>query len=122
VNYDREYNDLVRTAKEAVGPIEPGDDTIVGIVAGEPQALMEVVGEHSEFSDNLLYVMLPPHELPVDVDRKKLQIVSCILVPWAAKPSRRGKTIGERTHALIDVAHPNFRYELKHKAKEIGYW
>jgi acyl-CoA hydrolase len=34
----------------------------------------------------------------------------------------RGKTIRERTHALIGIAHPNFRDELKHKAKELGYW
>ena len=34
----------------------------------------------------------------------------------------RGKTIRERTHALIGIAHPNFRDVLKHKAKEIGYW
>jgi acyl-CoA hydrolase len=34
----------------------------------------------------------------------------------------RGKTIRERTHALIDIAHPNFRDELKSEAKEMGYW
>jgi len=36
VNYDRQYNDLLRTAEEAVGLIEPGDDIIAGMAAGEP--------------------------------------------------------------------------------------
>jgi acyl-CoA hydrolase len=60
VNYHRQYNDLLRTAEEAVGLIEPGDDIIAGMAAGEPQALLEAMGEHSEFSDNLLYVMFAP--------------------------------------------------------------
>lgn len=30
----------------------------------------------------------------------------------------RGKTIGERTKALIDIAHPKFREELVAQAKE----
>ncbi|MDV2885662.1 4-hydroxybutyrate CoA-transferase [Alkalihalophilus pseudofirmus] len=33
----------------------------------------------------------------------------------------RGKTIRERTQALIDIAHPNFRDELTEKAKDMGY-
>ena len=68
MDYDREYNDLLRTTEEAVGLIEPGDDIIAGMAAGEPPALMEAMGRHSGFSDNRLYVMLPTHELPVEVD------------------------------------------------------
>jgi len=49
MNYDREYNDLLRTAEEAVGLIKPGDDIIAGMAAGEPQALMEAMGRHSGF-------------------------------------------------------------------------
>jgi acyl-CoA hydrolase len=81
VNYDREYNDLLRTAEEAVGLIEPGDDVIAGMAAGEPAALIEAMGGHEGFSDNRLYVFLPTHEPPVDVDREKLQIVSMYLSP-----------------------------------------
>src|SRR5699024_5707602 len=33
----------------------------------------------------------------------------------------RGKTIRERTKALIDIAHPKFRDELTFSAKEMGY-
>ncbi|SFD69815.1 Acyl-CoA hydrolase [Lentibacillus persicus] len=33
----------------------------------------------------------------------------------------RGKTIRERTKALIDIAHPKFRDELTFAAKEMGY-
>ena len=32
-----------------------------------------------------------------------------------------GKTIRQRTRALIEVAHPDFRDELTHQAKELGY-
>lgn len=33
----------------------------------------------------------------------------------------RGKTIRERTKALIDIAHPNFREQLTQEAKRMGY-
>ena len=33
----------------------------------------------------------------------------------------RGKTIRERTKALIDIAHPNFREQLTHDAEGLGY-
>ena len=82
MGYDREYNDLLRTAEEAVGLIEPGDAIIAGMAAGEPQALMEAMGRHSGFSNNRLYVMLPTHDLPVDVDREKLRIA----VSWPRGP------------------------------------
>jgi len=34
----------------------------------------------------------------------------------------RGKAIRERTHALIGIAHPDFRDELARHAAELGYW
>jgi acyl-CoA hydrolase len=34
----------------------------------------------------------------------------------------RGRTIRERTHALIGVAHPAFRDELEAEAKAMGWW
>ena len=34
----------------------------------------------------------------------------------------RGKTIRERTRALIGIAHLNFRDELESKAKGMGCW
>ena len=33
-----------------------------------------------------------------------------------------GRTVRERTHLLISIAHPNFRKELQEKAEEMGYW
>ena len=33
----------------------------------------------------------------------------------------RGRTVRERTQALISVAHPDFRDELRSKAKALGY-
>lgn len=35
--------------------------------------------------------------------------------------SLHGKTIRERAHALIRIAHPKFRDELMHQAKQLGY-
>ena len=31
----------------------------------------------------------------------------------------RGKTLAERAHALVDVAHPDFREELKGEARRL---
>ena len=33
----------------------------------------------------------------------------------------RGRTVRERTHALIAIAHPSFREELTAKAKKLDY-
>lgn len=33
----------------------------------------------------------------------------------------RGRTVRERTHNLINIAHPDFREELRKQAQEIGY-
>ena len=33
-----------------------------------------------------------------------------------------GRTVRERTHMLISIAHPDFRKELQEKAEEMGYW
>ena len=33
----------------------------------------------------------------------------------------RGRTIRERTEALISIAHPNFRGDLETEAKEMGF-
>ena len=34
----------------------------------------------------------------------------------------RGRNIAERAEALINIAHPDFRDELKAKAEEYGIW
>jgi len=33
-----------------------------------------------------------------------------------------GRTVRERTHMLISIAHPDFRENLKSQAEELGYW
>jgi acyl-CoA hydrolase len=33
-----------------------------------------------------------------------------------------GRTVRERTHFLISIAHPDFRKSLQEKAEEMGYW
>jgi acyl-CoA hydrolase len=34
----------------------------------------------------------------------------------------RGRTIRERTHALVSIASPAFRDELESAARTIGWW
>lgn len=34
----------------------------------------------------------------------------------------RGRTIRERTHALVAIAHPAFRDELEGTARTLGWW
>jgi acyl-CoA hydrolase len=34
----------------------------------------------------------------------------------------RGRSIRERTHALVAIAHPRFRDDLESEAKELGWW
>jgi acyl-CoA hydrolase len=81
VRYHQRYNELLRTPEEAVGLIKPGDGIVAGIAAGSPAALMRALRGYSGFSNNRLYVMLPTHELPTDVDRQDLEIISCFLGP-----------------------------------------
>jgi acyl-CoA hydrolase len=33
-----------------------------------------------------------------------------------------GRTVRERTHFLVSIAHPDFRESLQKKAEEMGYW
>jgi acyl-CoA hydrolase len=34
----------------------------------------------------------------------------------------RGRSIRERTHALVAIAHPAFRDDLESEAKRLGWW
>lgn len=33
----------------------------------------------------------------------------------------RGRTIHQRTRALIEIAHPDFQEQLRHEAREMGF-
>jgi acyl-CoA hydrolase len=80
-SYDQQYNQLLRTPEEALELIRPGDGIYVGTAAGSPEALMRALRGYSGFSNNRLYVYLPVHELPTDVDRADLEIISGYLSP-----------------------------------------
>jgi len=34
----------------------------------------------------------------------------------------RGRSVRERTRALVGIAHPDFRDELEHQARQLGWW
>ena len=62
-------------------------------------------------------VSLPPPGTPVTLHRGITDyVVTEYGVAWL-----RGKTVPERVEALIAVAHPNFREQLKEEAKKLGY-
>lgn len=79
MDYNREYRKLLRTAEEAVGLIEQGEDIITGMAAGEPPALLNALAEHPGLLGNRLYINLPTHRPPVEVDKERLEITSTYL-------------------------------------------
>ncbi len=75
---------------------------------------------HSSARDETVSTIVPTLDPGTAVSTHKNN--TDIVVTEYGVAELRGKTIRERTHALIGIAHPNFRDELKHKAKELGYW
>ena len=45
--------------------------------------------------------------------------VDCIVTEYGIA-KLRGKSLGERAKQLIEIAHPDFRYELRFEAKKRG--
>jgi acyl-CoA hydrolase len=46
--------------------------------------------------------------------------VDCVATEYGVA-ELRGSSIRERTRKLIGIAHPKFREELAHQAREMGY-
>jgi acyl-CoA hydrolase len=72
------YRSKLRTAEEAVREIEPGDDIIVPLSAGEPPALLDALPGHSGLRGNRLFQMLSLRPA-IEVPPERVRLVSMFL-------------------------------------------
>lgn len=78
MNYSQTYRNKLRTPEEAVRLIEPGDDIIVPLAAGEPPALIDALPGHAALRGNRLFQMLSLRPAP-QTDPDKIKLISMFL-------------------------------------------
>ncbi len=78
MNLHNEYQSKLRTAEAAIELIEPGDDIIAPIAAGEPPLLLKTLPQNTRLRGNRLYQMLSPNPA-LEIERERVQIVSMFL-------------------------------------------
>ncbi|GAX90268.1 acetyl-CoA hydrolase/transferase family protein [Effusibacillus lacus] len=78
MNFSHAYKDKLRSAEEAVSLINPGDDIIVPLTAGEPPALLDALPHHKGLRGNRLFQMLSLRPA-LSVEPERLQLVSLFL-------------------------------------------
>lgn len=78
MNYSQDYKNKLRSPEEAIRLIEPGDDIIVPLAAGEPPALLDALPSHTELHGNRLFQMLSLRPAP-PTDPEKVKLVSLFL-------------------------------------------
>ncbi|HEU4963942.1 MAG TPA: acetyl-CoA hydrolase/transferase C-terminal domain-containing protein [Bacilli bacterium] len=78
MSHQPSYRDKRRTPEEAVRVIEPGDDIIVPLSAGEPPALLDALPTHTGLRGNRLYQMLSLRPA-IHVDPERIRLVSLFL-------------------------------------------
>lgn len=74
---------------------------------------------HSTTRDGLIS-RIAPHLTAGSVVTTSKNDVDCIVTEYGVA-ELRGKSILQRTKALINIAHPKFRDELTHEAKKLGF-
>lgn len=89
MNYDNLYNEKIKSAKDAVSVIEPGDAIVFPIMPGEPPALLDAIREMDTLDGNSLYRMLPSFPT-VNVDKSKLRQISIFLSGMDRKEMNAG--------------------------------
>ncbi|KEO80877.1 acetyl-CoA hydrolase/transferase family protein [Tumebacillus flagellatus] len=72
------YHQKLRTASEAVERIEPGDDILVPLSAGEPPALLDALPGQMKLRGNRLFQMLSLRPA-LDVPQERIRTVSMFL-------------------------------------------
>lgn len=85
-----EYKSKLRTPEDAVRLIEPGDDILVPLSAGEPPALLDALPAHTGLQGNRLFQMLSLRPA-IEVDPGRLQLVSMFLGAGDRPGFRAGK-------------------------------
>lgn len=73
------YDEKVMNAENAMRLIQPGDQIVVPIAAGEPPVLLDAIYDYEGLDHNTLYQMLSLRKLKIIEDKSKLQVVSMFL-------------------------------------------
>ncbi|WP_203362546.1 acetyl-CoA hydrolase/transferase family protein [Bacillus sp. REN10] len=96
-----------------------GGQAEFGIGARRSKGGKGIICLHSTTKDGKISKIVPMLAPGTPVTTSKNDVDYIVTEFGVAK--LRGKTIRERTAALIEIAHPDFREELTEKAKEMGY-
>lgn len=94
-------------------------DTAVGAIEGYDGKGKSIIACRSTAKKNTISTILPvlPEGTAVTLHRSNTDYI----VTEYGAVRLTGLTVKERTHALISVAHPNFREKLEKQAREMGY-
>lgn len=113
-----------QVASESLGPVQYSgtggqSDTAQGAVAGTDGRGKSIIACYSTAKNGTVSTIVPvlPEGTAVTLHRSFVDHV----VTEHGIARLRGKTVRERVLELISVAHPDFRAELKEKARALGY-
>ncbi|MCX7775954.1 MAG: 4-hydroxybutyrate--acetyl-CoA CoA transferase [Spirochaetaceae bacterium] len=113
-----------QVASESLGPVQYSgtggqSDTAQGAVAGTDGKGKSIIACYSTAKNGTVSTIVPvlPEGTAVTLHRSFVDHV----VTEHGIARLRGKTVRERVLELISVAHPDFRAELKEKARALGY-
>jgi acyl-CoA hydrolase len=104
MTFDKGWASRAVSAADVVAHVKSGDSVFVHGAAATPVPLLEVLSARTDVED-----------------------VRCSTCPPAGRPasSRRrwqgGNTLRERGEALISIAHPDFRAELRAQLREVRH-
>jgi len=94
-------------------------DTAVGAVEGTDGKGKSIIACRSTARNGSISTIVPTLPLGTAVTLHRSNVDYIVTEHGIA--SLRGRTVRERTEALINVAHPDFRNQLREDAKKLGY-
>ena len=114
-----------QVASESIGPNQYSgtggqSDTAQGAVAGSDGLGKSIIACCSTAKNGTVSTIMPmlPEGSAVTLHRSHVDHV----VTEQGVACLRGRTVRERTQELISIAHPDFRSELKERARKLGYF
>ncbi|WP_225435401.1 acetyl-CoA hydrolase/transferase family protein [Bacillus aerolatus] len=122
INSTIEVDFLGQCNSEKAGPVywsSSGGQAEFGISARMSEEGRGIICLHSTTKNENISKIVPFFAPGTPVTTSKNDVDYVITEHGIAK--LRGKTIRERTKALIDIAHPKFQEELVHEAKKMSY-
>ena len=113
-----------QVASESIGPNQYSgtggqSDTAQGAVAGFDGLGKSIIACYSTARNGTVSTITPMLAEGSAVTLHRSHVDHVVTEHGVAR--LRGRTVRERTQALISVAHPDFRDELRSKAKALGY-